>query len=52
MGKLRAKLRHPGVQGFGPAFYYTALEFGASTLLQADIDFLIRLIQANESGVG
>src|SRR5436190_10640455 len=50
--KLSAELRHPGMKRFGPAFNNTALDFSASVSLQANIDFLVRSIQANEGGIG
>src|SRR6266704_2589584 len=50
--ETRAQRRYPGMQRFGAAFNYTALDLGSAASLQADVDFLVRFIQANEGDEG
>ena len=50
--ETRAERCHPGMKRFGAAFNYTALHLVFRALLQANVDFLVRFIQANEGCVG
>ena len=51
MRKPSTERRDPSVKRFGAAFNHRALDLALPASLQADIDFLVRFIQANEGGV-